>query len=129
MMKKTGKLLILLLVSLSTYALDVYEDIANAIRSGDAKQVAVYFGPTIELSILNQEDLYSRAQAEIVLRDFFSRNAPKSFTILHKGSSPEGTQYAIGNLVTASGKTYRTSFYIKNTGGKYLLQEFRIESE
>lgn len=109
--------------------MDVFDEIAFAIRSGDSKQLSTYFNATLDLTILNREDVYSKAQAEQVIKDFFTKNAPKTFTIIHKGSSPEGTQYAIGNLVTSSGKTYRTSFYFKSTNGKNVLMELRIESE
>lgn len=127
-MKKIKKIMFLLLVSTSLFSFDIYDDIANSIRSGDARQLATFFGNTIDLTILDKENAYSKAQAELIIKDFFSKNPPKSFTILHKGSSPEGTQYAIGNLETMNGKTFRTSFYVKNTGGKTALQEFRIET-
>ena len=126
---RINKLVIFLLISMSAFALDIYDDVANAIRSGDAKQVATFFGNTVELTIADAENVYSHAQAEFVLKDFFGKYPPKSFTILHKGSSPEGTQYAIGNLVTTAGKTFRTSYYLKNNNGKFILQELRIESE
>ena len=117
-------------LSLTTVrALDIYEDFGNAIRSGDAKQVAVYFGNTIDLTLLNQEDIYSKAQAEQILRDFFSKNSPKSFSIVHKGSSQEGTLYGIGTLTSSNAKTYRVSFYMKSVNGKSSLLELRIESE
>lgn len=110
-------------------SLDVYEDFANAMRSGDANQVASYFGNTIDLTLLNQEDIYSKAQAELILRDFFSKNTPKSFSIVHRGSSQEGTMYGIGTLNTSNSKTYRVSFYMKSVKGKNSLLELRIESE
>lgn len=128
-MKKTISLLLLLFVFNQSFALDVFDEIASSIRSGDAKQLSTYFGPTLDLTIINREDVYSKAQAEQVIKDFFGKNTPKSFTIIHKGSSPEGNQYAIGNLVTSTGKTYRTSFYFKNTGGKNILMELRFETE
>lgn len=128
-MKKTISLFALLLIYSQSFSLDVFDEIAFAIRSGDSKQLSTYFNATLDLTILNREDVYSKAQAEQVIKDFFTKNAPKTFTIIHKGSSPEGTQYAIGNLVTSSGKTYRTSFYFKSTNGKNVLMELRIESE
>lgn len=109
--------------------MDVYDEISFSIRSGDSKQLSSFFGPTLDLTIINKEDVYSKAQAELVLKDFFSKNTPKTFTIIHKGASPEGTQYAIGSLVTTNGKTFRTSFYIKSSNGKNILQELRFESE
>jgi hypothetical protein len=128
-MKKITAIFAFLLIIGSSFAMDVYDEIAFAIRSGDAKQLSTYFGATIDLTIIDREDVYSKAQAEQVIKDFFSKNAPKTFSIIHKGSSPEGTQYAIGSLITSNGKAYRTSFYIKNSGGRSILQELRIELE
>ena len=109
--------------------MDIYDEIANAIRSGDSKQIAMYFSGSIDLTIMNQEDVYSKAQAELIVKDFLIKNTPKSFAILHKGSSKEGTLYAIGNLVTINGKTFRTSFFVKMVSGKYAIQELRFEAQ
>jgi hypothetical protein len=128
-MKRFTSILLLITFTAQVFAMDVYDEIANSIRSGDARQLATFFGATIDLTILTQEDVYSKTQAEQVVKDFFSKNPPKSFDIIHKGASPEGTQYAIGTLVTSTGKKFRTSFYIKNSGGKSILQELRIENE
>ncbi len=128
-LKKIVILIILLMSTTSSYSLDVYEEFANAIRSGDSRQVASFFGNTIDLTLINQEDIYSKAQAELILRDFFSKNAPKSFSLVHKGSSQEGTLYGIGTLISSNAKTYRVSFYMKSSSGKNTLLELRIETD
>ncbi len=128
-MKQFIKIIFLLIVSTPLYALDIYEDIANSIKSGDAKHIATFFNSSVDLTIMDKENVYSKAQAELILKDFFSKNHPKSFNILHKGSSPEGTQYAIGNLITSNGKTFRISFYLKNNDGKFVLLELSIENK
>ncbi|MCX6291835.1 MAG: DUF4783 domain-containing protein [Bacteroidetes bacterium] len=128
-MKALRIFIFLLLVSGSLKALDIYDEIANAIRSGDSRQIALYFNSSVDLTILNQEDVYSKAQAELIVKDFLTKNPPKSFVLVHKGSSKEGILYAIGNLVSASGKTFRTSFFVRMNSGKYLLQEIRFETE
>lgn len=122
-------LTLILLQSFNAFSLDVYEEFANAMRSGDSRQVASFFGNTIDLTLLNQEDIYSKAQAELILRDFFNKNATKSFTVVHKGSSQEGTLYGIGTLITSNAKSYRVSFYMKSSKGKNTLLELRIETE
>jgi hypothetical protein len=109
--------------------MDIYDDISLLIRTGNAKELAGYFNTNVDLTIINQEDVYSKAQAEQILKDFFSKNVPKTFTILHKGSSKEGTIYAIGNLVTATGAAFRTSFFVKQISGKFYIQEMRFEKE
>jgi len=118
-----------LLVSSSFTELEVCDEIGNAIRAGDSKQLASYFANTIDLTILNREDSYSKTQAELIVRDFFTKNPPKSFTVVHKGTSKEGTLYGIGTLVTTKGGAFRTSFFAKQSGEKYFIQELRFETE
>ncbi len=127
--KKTSILIVLLLSSFSSFSQDIYEEFANAIRSSDSRQIAAFFGSTIDLTLINQEEIYSKAQAELILRDFFSKNGVKSFTLVHKGASQEGTLYGIGTLTTSKAKTYRLSFYMKSAKGKNTLLELRIENE
>ena len=118
-----------LLVSSSFTQLDTCEEIGGAIRSGDSKQLATYFANTIDLTITGREDTYSKTQAELIVRDFFSKNPPKSFTMVHKGTSKEGTLYGIGTLTTTKGAAFRTSFFAKQSGEKYFIQELRFETE
>ncbi len=128
-LKKSCLILFLIFQANQAASTDIYEDFANALRSGDSKQVGSFFGNTIDLMIMNQEDIYSKAQAELILRDFFNKNVPKSFTIVHKGASQEGTLYGIGTLITSNTKTYRVSFYMKSTNARSVLLELRIEQE
>jgi hypothetical protein len=128
------KLFIPLLLSLTcTFTVsgfaDVFTDIANAIRSGEAKAITNFCGNTVNLTILNQEDVYSRAQAEQVLKSFFAKNTPRSFTIVHKGGSKEGSKYAIGSMVSSQGLKFRVYLLFKQTAGGETLQEIRFEKE
>ena len=70
-MKKKIILVLFLLAGNSLFALDIYEEIANSIRSGDARQLASYFSNTIDLTVLGKENVYSKAQGELILKDFF----------------------------------------------------------
>ena len=130
-MKKSLRLsLILTLISFSLFAaLDIFDNISSAIRTGDARQLSRFFNTNVDLTILNQEEVYSKAQAEQIVKDFFSKNTPKTFTIIHNGLSKEGSKYAIGNLVTIQGVNYRTYLYIKQSGGTEYIQELRFEKE
>ena len=64
-------MVLLLTAGTSIASLDIYSDIGDAIRSGDARAVARYFNTTVDLTILNQEGVCGKAQAVQVLRDFF----------------------------------------------------------
>ena len=53
---------------------DVIDDITSSVRSGNTKELSKYFSSTVSMTLMNDEGIYSRVQAEIILRDFFSRN-------------------------------------------------------
>ena len=116
--------------TLATFAsLDIFDEIGNSIRTGDATSISNYFGNTVDLTIGNQEEVYSKVQAEQILKDFFSKNSPKSFSIIHKGESKEGARYAIGTLTTVQGITFRAYFYVKQQGSSSIIQELRFMKE
>ena len=100
---------------------DIYTSVSNSIKNGDAKTLSTHFSSNIDLTILDKEDVYSKAQAEQILLAFFSKNKPVDFKIMHKGVSKEGAKYAIGNLKTAGGVTYRTYFFIKTQAGTEIV--------
>ena len=62
---------------------EIPEAIINAISTGNAATLAGYFNASLEIAILDKEDFYSKQQAELIMKDFFTRNTPASFTILH----------------------------------------------
>src|SRR4051812_8988262 len=92
---------------------DVLDDTGNLLKTGNAKDIAAHFADQVELSILAPEKIYSRAQAETVLQDFFNKHHPTSVKIIHKLTSNPNLQYAELILNTASG-TFRTSFSVKS---------------
>lgn len=106
---------------------DVVDEIAAAIRSGNAKELSKYFSSNVELKVLDQENIYSKAQAEMILRDFFAKHSVKTFVVAHKSAPKNDSQFAIGNLEAATGK-YRLHVFLKRSGDKFVIQQFRIES-
>ncbi len=130
-MKKKRRIafLFVLLSSVLIASVDIFENINTAIRSGDARQVSKYFGKNVDLTILSQEEVYSKAQAELILKDFFSKNTPKSFSFIHQGLSKEGSKYGIGTMVTTQAAKFRVYIYVKQTAGSEYIQELRFEKE
>lgn len=108
--------------------LDVLDNIAVAIRSGNSKEVAKYFDNNVEITILDRESTYSRVQAEMVLRDFFSKNSVQSFDLIHRGTSGEGSSYGIGTLKAGS-QSFRTYYFVKQKGSQPMIQEMRFEKQ
>lgn len=128
MKTKSTILLFIICITLFAFKIDVIDDIASAIRSGNPKNISKYFIENIDLKIIEQENVYSKQQAEAILKDFFTKHAVKSFVIAHKSEPKNGSQYVIGTLDTSNGK-FRTNIFIKTTGTQTLIQQFRIEKE
>ena len=102
------------------------DDIIRALQKGSASEISKYFDDTIQLTLPDKSDSYSRAQATIILQDFFNNNGVKSFDVKHKGDNG-GSEFCIGTLTTRSG-SYRTTVFMTNKNGKQLLKEIRFQS-
>ncbi len=104
-------------------------DITKALGSGNTAALAGMMDSEVELSLLGDEDLYSRDQARQKLQTFFSANAPSGFSQVHQGSSKsDNAEYCIGNLTTSTG-VYRLYIYVVKKGDKMVLQELRFDRE
>jgi hypothetical protein len=101
-------------------------DVINGIKAGNASAVAKYFDNTVEISLPAKSNSYSKSQGEAVLRDFFSTNTVRSFTVIHHGESG-GSEFCIGTLVTSNG-TFRTTVNLKQKGERQILQEIKFEN-
>jgi hypothetical protein len=100
--------------------------IVDAIRSADSKEIASYFLPSVDLTVESVEDVYSRDQAEMIVRHFFEDHPPTSFQLKHEGKSKLDDYYCIGSLMTKSGK-YRLTFFLKKGEEGFRIKQFSIE--
>jgi hypothetical protein len=105
-----------------------FDHITNALKSGNASALAAAFQGNVEITIKDAGNSYSKNQAEMVLKNFFATHQPKSFSVAHQGTSPEGSKYFIGNLSTSTGN-YRTYVYAKTAGAALVIQEIRFEEQ
>lgn len=102
------------------------DDVINALRAGSAAEVSKYFDDNIELTVPDKSDNYSKAQAQLIIKDFFGNNGVKGFDLKHKGDSPGG-HFAIGTLQTNSGN-FRTNVFMKMKNNKEVIKEIRFQS-
>lgn len=103
-----------------------FSPIATAISTGNADALSKFFDADVEISLFEKEDTYEREQAAGLMKDFFAKNKPKSFSQLHQGASKgKDTQYTIGEVQTTSGN-YRVYLYMKVANDTYVIQEIRI---
>jgi len=97
-----------------------------ALRSGSANDLSTYLDDKVELTMPDQSDSYSKAQAVLILKDFFSSNDVKSFEVKHKGDGGGG-QFCVGTLQTRSGN-FRTTVFMKVKNNKEVVKEIRFQS-
>ena len=112
------------LLSSFTFFSSIDEVIAG-MRVGNATEISRFFDNTVEINLRDKSNSYSKSQAQLVLKDFFSSNSVKNFEVIHKGENA-GSQFCIGTLITKSG-SYRTTIFMKQKGDKQVLQGITFE--
>lgn len=107
---------------------DVINQVKETIKAGSAKELSNYLNQTIDVTIDNTVQTYSKAQAEFVFRDFFKQHPATEFNIIHQGSSKGGQPFAIGQYKSGS-DTYRVFMKIKTVSDKQLVHEISFVKE
>ncbi len=126
-MKKFITLLLACILLTSFTSFLGIEEVVASLKTGNAGQIARYFDNTVEITLPEKTNSYSKSQAEIILKDFFNNNTVRDFQVIHKGDNA-GSQYCIGKLITKS-NIYRTTIFMKQKGERQLLQEIRFENQ
>ena len=106
----------------------VVEDVTAAIKAGSSKDLAKYFGPTLEIILPGSEGTFSKAQAEMIMKDFFAKSVPVSFVVNQKGNSAGGAQFIIG---TYKNKSEKLNVYIllKPVSNQLMIQQIHFEAD
>jgi hypothetical protein len=113
-------------VSVSFIPQSGIDQVIGAINDGKAKDLGRYIDDNIEITLPDKSNNYSKAQAILILEDFFDTNKVKSFDVKHKGDQ-NGGQYCVGTLQTKSGN-YRTTIFMKTKAGGNVVKEIRFQS-
>lgn len=109
---------------------DIVDELAVHFKNGNSREIAKNFSSSIELLIIDQEDVYSKAQSEQILKDFFSKNTPTKISIIHRLNSNPNYRYGIFSLQTKTLK-YRVTVTLmrQKTTNVFLITELRIEKD
>lgn len=127
-MKRLLLMALLCMPLAGTMAQDAEKDrVVDAMKMGDAHELASLFIASIDLTVKDASDVYSRAQAEQILRKFFNENQPVDVVIEHSGVSKSGDKYFIGILRTRTGY-FRTTFFLKKGDAGFQVKQLRIEN-
>ena len=111
----------------ATFLMPNMVPVTKALSEGDASTLANYHDESVDITILDKQSVQNKTQATGALRDFFGKNKPRTFNIVHQGSSKGAdSHYTIGDLAANSGN-FRVYLYYKSAGDKPIIQEIRIE--
>lgn len=113
-------------ISITKAQADIFDDLAVAVKSGNAKEVSKFLASKVDIQIMKQGNVYSKTKAETKLKEFFTKHEPKKFNVIHKGSSNDGSKFAIGKLHTNRG-IFRTYFFVKEEENSMRVKEIRFE--
>ena len=100
--------------------------IEQGLRKGEVALLLPYLHDPVEIAISGRAKMYSRTQAEYVLKDFFKSHPPKGFTFMHRGRS-ENVLYAIGTY-HAQGGQWDVSIFGRVERGRYQIEQLRLEA-
>jgi hypothetical protein len=91
---------------------DQLSAVRSAIASGSSHDLAQYLSPSVEVGFDGDSQNMNATQTELVLKNFFAKNAAGKFDIVHQGAGPDGTPYAVGRYTGRNG-TYRVFIGLK----------------
>ena len=103
------------------------DDIILSLKSGNAKILSGYFNQNIELVVPDNDNVYSKAQAQQIVSNFFNTYTPVGFTVIHSGGK-EGARHVIGKLTTREGE-FRVYYLLKQSEGKDIIHLLKIEKQ
>ena len=119
---------ILVLLYLVSVAAGPIEKVAELMRQGNVAELTKLFAANVEITMQDDENLYSKTQAGLILDKFFSQNKPTSVKVLHKVNSSQNYIFGVIILNTQKGP-YRIAVTLKQTGNTSELIEMRVETE
>lgn len=106
---------------------DVFVPIAKYIQAGDSEKLSVWLAHNLEIDVLGDVNVCSKAQAKKILKEFFTNYTPKSFAITHRSGKPPMI-FMQGNL-SAGGEKFRVTLFVKTQEDGNFIQQLRIEKE
>lgn len=118
--------LLIILSPVDSQKTDAFDTIAGYFKTSDSRSIAGYFAPLIEMNILMDEDEYSKAQAELILKDFLSKNKPVSIKVIHRLNSSANYRFAVLSLQSEKNK-FRISISMAKDGELFFVKVIRIE--
>lgn len=105
---------------------DIIDGLALNFKAANFKDIGKSFAPSLELILLDEEDVYSKTQGEQILKDFFLKYPPTKAVVIHKINNNQNYKFGVLMLTTSKG-TFRISITLKKIDKDFLVTELRVE--
>lgn len=107
---------------------DIVDTLSALFKSANSKEISKNFSSSVELGVNQEEDVYPKAQAEQILREFFTKNQPLTSAVVHLINTNPNYRFGILALNTKNGK-FRVAVTLKKTSNTFFITELRIEPD
>jgi len=98
------------------------------IEKGNAKELVKMLHDRVDITIEKDQQTFSSAQSEFVLKDFFQKNPPTSFQIIHEGGPKDGLQFVIGKYLSGNGN-FRVLMRVRKANDVYKIYNLDFSRE
>ncbi len=105
-----------------------YSKLDAAFDQNNADAIVSHAKDKVLINIMGKEGAYSKSQAVLVLKDFFSGKTNGNFNFTFKGNESASGTFAIGSYVCGGAK-YRVTLHFKNAGDGFKIENITIEKD
>lgn len=98
---------------------------STAISRADVGSLTDLLDEEVELTRPGENGTFRKQAVSHKLNDFLKKNPPARFLMKHQGASADGQLYAIGQLTTQTGGTYKVLLRARPEGSHYRI--FKLE--
>jgi len=104
---------------------DVFVPISKYMSQGDAESLSAWFADNLEITVSGNTSDSSRNQAKQILKSFFSKSAPTSFSIQHTAAKGN-MKYALASMACGA-EVYTVTIFVSYQDTAYKIQQLKIE--
>ena len=122
--------ILMLLITSFKSEVEITERISSIIRSGDAHELALHFDRRLELVIDTEKVNFNNIEtdhAELILKNFFKKHPPKSFTYIYQGSA-DRMRYSTATY-NSSTKVFEVYILMRKSKNDYVINTLHFRKE
>lgn len=103
---------------------DVVVPISKYILNGDSEALSAWFDDNLEVAVLTDGGIASKAQAKQIIKTFFKSYGPQKFSVTHTAGSTT-KKYILADLI-AGGESFNVNLFLSRKNGLFRIQQLKI---